>query len=228
MKDDKQAEHLGREPARYRDLTQGPILRTLLVFSIPTLFSNVLQTLGTTVNMIWVGQLIGDTALAATANANMVMFLVFALVFGFGMAATVKVGQHFGSHDYDAARRVFGAGTGFCAIIAVTGGGIGWFPRRSSAACACRRRRRSTTWRSHISQVVFLTMPIGTVSMMVSMSLRGGGRRQDAALCHDPDYAAGDRAQSGADPRARPGAAAGHRRLRAGQTRSARWAACWR
>jgi len=38
-------------------------------------------------------QLVGDSALAATANANVVMFLVFAAVFGFGMAATVRSGR---------------------------------------------------------------------------------------------------------------------------------------
>ena len=67
------------------DLTQGPILRTLLLFSIPTLLSNLLQTLNGSVNAMWVGRLIGEDALAATANANIVMFLVFASVFGFGI-----------------------------------------------------------------------------------------------------------------------------------------------
>jgi putative MATE family efflux protein len=174
VSDDKQADYSRGAPAGHRDLTQGPILRTLWAFSIPTLVTNVLQTLGGTINTIWVGQLLGAEALAATANANMVMFLVFAFVFGFGMAATVKVGQHFGARDYDAARRVFGAGTGFCAIIAVTGGIIGWFLSDPLL------RLLSTPAQIHqpaleYLQIVFLTMPIGTVSMMVSMSLRGAG-----------------------------------------------------
>ena len=88
------------------DLTQGPILRTLITFSIPTLFANLLQTLGGTINTIWVGQLLGEGALAATANANIVIFLAFAFVFGFGMAATVRVGQHFGARDIVAAPRM--------------------------------------------------------------------------------------------------------------------------
>ncbi|HWU01817.1 MAG TPA: MATE family efflux transporter, partial [Novosphingobium sp.] len=79
------------------DLTQGPILKTLMLFSIPTLISNMLQTLNGTVNSIWVGRLLGESALAATANANIVMFLMFATVFGFGMATTVRVGQRFGA-----------------------------------------------------------------------------------------------------------------------------------
>ncbi|MBW8754863.1 MAG: MATE family efflux transporter [Sphingomonadales bacterium] len=172
MSDTKQAELPRRKG--HADLTQGPILRTLLTFSIPTLVSNVLQTLGGTINTIWVGQLIGDRALAATANANMVMFLIFAFVFGFGMAATVKVGQYFGAHDYDAARRIFGTGTGFCAMFAIVGGLAGWL---------------SSDWLLHVLStppaihqmareyldIIFLTMPFGTVSMMVSMSLRGAG-----------------------------------------------------
>jgi len=37
----------------------------------------------------------GEEALAATANANIVMFLVSSAAFGFGMAGTVKIGQPF-------------------------------------------------------------------------------------------------------------------------------------
>ena len=174
MSNDKLAEESRRAPAGHRDLTQGPILRTLLTFSIPTLFSNVLQTLGGTVNTIWVGQLLGDKALAATANANLVMFLVFSFVFGFGMAATVKVGQHFGAHDFDAARRVFGAGTGFCALIALVGGLIGWYFSDALLHALATPEVIHVPAREYLD-VVFLTMPFGTVSMMIAMSLRGAG-----------------------------------------------------
>ena len=79
-------------PAKPRDLTSGPVLKTLVLFSLPTLASNLLQSLNGSVNSIWVGRLLGEAALAATANANIIMFLTFAAVFGFGMAATVKMG----------------------------------------------------------------------------------------------------------------------------------------
>lgn len=174
MSDDKLGKHQGRAAARHADLTQGPILPTLLTFSIPTLFSNVLQTLGGTINTIWVGQLLGDQALAATANANIVMFLVFSFVFGFGMAATVKVGQYFGARDYDAARRVFGAGTGFCIFIAVTGGVAGYLLSDPLLHLLSTPEAIHKPAREYLD-IIFLTMPFGTVSMMVSMSLRGAG-----------------------------------------------------
>ena len=67
-----------------RDLTQGPITRTLIAFMIPTLGSSILQSLNGSINTIWIGRLLGENALAATANANTVMFLMLAFVFGFG------------------------------------------------------------------------------------------------------------------------------------------------
>ena len=79
-------------PRRRGDLTQGPIARTLLVFALPQIAGNVMQTLNGSINAIWVGRLLGERALAATANANLVMFLLFALSFGLGMAATVRIG----------------------------------------------------------------------------------------------------------------------------------------
>jgi putative MATE family efflux protein len=134
----------------------------------------VLQTLGGTVNTIWVGQLLGDKALAATINANLVMFLVFSFVFGFSMAATVKVGQHFGAHDFDAARRVFGTGTGFSGAVAVIGGAIGFVLADPLLHLLSTPAEIEPLALAYL-RIIFLTMPFGTVSMMVSMSLRGAG-----------------------------------------------------
>jgi putative MATE family efflux protein len=156
------------------DLTQGPILRTLLTFSIPMLVGNVLQTLNGSINAIWVGRLLGESALAATANANIVMFLLFAAVFGFGMATTVRVGQFFGSRDINAARRTFGAGVGFCTFLAGVTGVLGWFfaaPLLDALATPEASKAEALAY----LRVIFVTMPFGTLSMMISMGLRGAG-----------------------------------------------------
>ena len=88
------------------DLTTGPIGRTLLAFALPTLASNILQSLNGSINSIFVGRFLGENALAATSNANLVMFLMFSAVFGFGMAATVLIGQNIGRGNIIEARRV--------------------------------------------------------------------------------------------------------------------------
>lgn len=159
---------------REGDLTQGPILRTLLLFSIPTLFSNLLQTLGGTINTIWVGQLLGEKALAATANANMVIFLGFATIYGFGMAATVKVGQYFGARDIDTARRTFGTGTGFCLGIAVGGATLGWIFAEPLLRLMATPPAIHDDALAYL-RVSFLSMPFAALSMIVGMGLRGVG-----------------------------------------------------
>jgi len=156
------------------DLTEGPILKTLLLFSIPMLVSNVLQTLNGSINAIWVGRLLGESALAATANANVVMFLLFAAVFGFGMATTVRVGQYFGRREMDIARRTFGSGLGFCMVVAaVTGVAGGFFAPVLLDALGTPGQSRVEAL--DYLRVIFVTMPFGTASMMVSMGMRGAG-----------------------------------------------------
>ncbi|MDE2403647.1 MAG: MATE family efflux transporter [Sphingomonadales bacterium] len=156
------------------DLTEGPILATLVRFSVPMLIGNVIQTLNGSINAIWVGRLIGESALAATTNANVVMFLLFAAVFGLGNATTVRVGQHFGARDIDATRRTFGSGIGFClmaAVLIAIGGGL--LSRHLLHLLATPEG--SFEQAEAYLRVVFLTMPFGTLSMMLGMGLRGTG-----------------------------------------------------
>jgi len=156
------------------DLTQGPILRTLVLFSIPALMSNLLQTLGGTINTIWVGQLLGEGALAATAVANIVVFVAFAAVFGFGMATTVKVGQSFGGRDVDGMRRTFGTGTGFCVALSAAGAGLGWIFAEDLLHLMATPQSIKGDAMPYL-KVSFLGMPMGTLGMMIGMGLRGTG-----------------------------------------------------
>lgn len=118
-------------PPNRGDLTQGSIGSTLLKFALPTLASSILQSLNGTINAIWVGRFLGESALAATSNANMVMFLLMSFVFGFGMAATILIGQAFGRRDVDAARRVVGTAIG----------ALFFFPSPWRSAHGCLHRR---------------------------------------------------------------------------------------
>ena len=156
------------------DLTQGPILRTLLVFSIPTLMSNMLQTLNGSINAIWVGRLIGESALAATANANVIWFLIFSAVFGFGMATTVRIGQHFGARNIAAARRTFGAGTGFCVLLSLAAALFGWFASPRLLHLMATPAESMAEADAYL-RITFLSLPFGMASLMLSMGLRGVG-----------------------------------------------------
>ncbi|MCQ4187938.1 MATE family efflux transporter, partial [Klebsiella pneumoniae] len=61
--------------SRRPSLIEGPIARTLLLFSLPILGANVLQSLNGSINMVWIGHFLGESALTASANANLMLFL---------------------------------------------------------------------------------------------------------------------------------------------------------
>ena len=156
------------------DLTQGPLLRTLMMFALPQLVGNVLQSLNGSINAIWVGQLLGDGALAATANANIIMFLLFALVFGFGMAATVKIGQAWGRKDIPGARRALGTALGLTGGIALvtTVEGMVFAPQLLDVLATPDDARGEAL---AYLRVVFIANPMATVTTMIAMGLRGAG-----------------------------------------------------
>ncbi|MBB5709123.1 MATE family efflux transporter [Sphingomonas xinjiangensis] len=161
------------QPAR-RDLTEGPIGRTLLLFALPTLGSNVLQSLNGSINTIWVGRFLGESALAATSNANIIMFLLFGAVFGFGMAATVLIGQAMGRHDVDAARQAFGAAVGLVLGGAVVVAVLGYLLSPAILRLLATPGDAMPLAQSYL-QVIFLGLPAAMLLVLLMMGLRGAG-----------------------------------------------------
>ena len=88
-------------------------------FALPILYANVLQSLNASVNSIWVGRFLGEAALTATANANVVMFLLIGVAFGIALAATILIAQRIGANDLRGARHAVGTSATFFAGISV-------------------------------------------------------------------------------------------------------------
>ncbi len=164
----------GRQAGRGRDLTTGPIARTLLLFALPTLGANVLQSLNGSINAVWVGRLLGESALAATSNANLVMFLMFALGFGVGMAATILIGQSMGRRDIVGARRALGTGLGLFAIVSVLIAILGWLFSPALLHLLATPAASQPLALAYL-RVIFLALPPMFLGLMLSMALRGTG-----------------------------------------------------
>ncbi len=160
--------------AGVRDLTTGPIGWTLLAFALPTLGSSILQSLNGSVNAIWVGRFLGEDALAATSNAHIIMFLLASFVFGFGMAATILIGQAFGRRDVDEARRVMGTATGAFFVIALLIGLAGWLLAPAILSALGTPSGAEEHALAYL-RVIFIAMPPLLLMSMFSMALRGSG-----------------------------------------------------
>ncbi|WP_379971265.1 MATE family efflux transporter [Ectobacillus sp. sgz5001026] len=107
-------------------LTEGPIAKTLLFFSMPILLGNMLQSLNGSVNSIWVGKYLGEQALAATSNANIILFFLISSVFGIGMAATILVGQKIGAKQIEEAKKVVGTSAIFFMALSLLVASLGF------------------------------------------------------------------------------------------------------
>ncbi|OYY67922.1 MATE family efflux transporter [Sphingomonas sp. 28-63-12] len=157
-----------------RDLTTGPIGKTLLVFALPTMASNVLQSLNGSINAVWVGRYLGESALAATSNANNIMFLMFAAVFGFGMAATILVGQSFGRRDIDGARRAFGSAVGLIFWSAIVVAALGWIFAPGILHLLATPGAAMPLALTYL-RIIFLGLPSSMLMVLMMMGLRGTG-----------------------------------------------------
>ena len=156
------------------DLTSGPITRTLIAFMIPTLGSSILQSLNGSINTIWIGRLLGEEALAATSNANTVMFLMLAFVFGFGMASTILIGQAFGRRDVEGARRVIGTAFTAFAVVAVAISAIGYTFAPEILHLLATPPSVEPLALAYL-RVIFLGLPAALMLTMLMMAMRGGG-----------------------------------------------------
>ena len=157
-----------------RDLTRGSIPTTMILFALPTLGASALQSLNGSINAIWVGRILGEDALAATANGNILMFLLISFVFGFGMASTILIGQAVGRHDATMAKKTIGTALGSIIPLSVLVAAGGWFfapalldllGTPSSAAGLALTYLR----------MIFIAMPSTLTFTLLMMALRGTG-----------------------------------------------------
>ncbi len=91
------------------DFLSGPILPSLLKFSIPVLLALLLQALYGAVDLWAVGKF-GTTAdVSAVATGSQAMQIITGLVTGLSMGATVLLGLYVGRQDHDGAAKAIGS-----------------------------------------------------------------------------------------------------------------------
>lgn len=155
-------------------LTEGPIAKTLLLFSLPTLASSVLQSLNASINAVWIGRLLGERALSASANANSLIFFLLGAVFGMGIAATVLIGQSLGANDMALAKRTIGTSVcvfgGVSLLVATLG--IIFAPH---VLAAMRTPPDSLPLAAAYLRVIFIALPGMYLYTFAMMALRGAG-----------------------------------------------------
>lgn len=83
------------------DLLKGSILKSLLIFAIPILISNIFQQLYNTMDTMIVGNYLGDVSLAAIGACTAVYDLLVGFALGIGNGLSIVTARSYGSKDED-------------------------------------------------------------------------------------------------------------------------------
>jgi putative MATE family efflux protein len=151
-----------------------PIWRTMLVFLVPLMLSNVLQSASGTFTSIFLGRMLGVGALAAASSIFPMLFFLISFFFGIASASTVLIGQAYGAHDQPRLSRAAGTTLSFAVVFGVVIGGFGLYFDRAilhligtppdvfEGAVAYAR-------------IIFMTLPILFIYLGYTTFLRGIG-----------------------------------------------------
>lgn len=90
------------------DLTNGSVVRQLLVFSLPLFLSNALQAVYNMVDMIIVGQYIGGAGMSAVSIGGDLLHLLTFVSMGFASAGQVIIARNVGAGNKEEVRETIG------------------------------------------------------------------------------------------------------------------------
>ena len=102
------------------DLTQGNILRLLLIFVLPIFFTNLIQQFYNIVDVIVIGQFAGSEGTVGVSTGGEVINLLTFVSMGFASAAQVYISQLYGVRDHEKIRETIGTTLslmGLCSLV---------------------------------------------------------------------------------------------------------------
>ena len=156
------------------DLLNGNIFRSLIIYALPLVGTNVLQLLFNSVDVFVLGFMVGDEAVAAVGSVGALINLVIGLFTGLAVGANVAVALCVGRGDREKSERI----VGMSVIISVVAGII-------IAAIGVAFGRTFLEWMSCDAAVIdlaakylriyFIGMPIMMLYNFVAAILRAVG-----------------------------------------------------
>lgn len=101
------------------DMTQGPIMKLVVLFALPICIGNVLQQLYTTVDTLVVGNFCGSISLAAIGTSSQPVEMLLCIFMGIGGGVSILVSQYTGSGEAEKLKKLVGTATSFLYMTAI-------------------------------------------------------------------------------------------------------------
>ncbi|MRG86344.1 MATE family efflux transporter [Salinibacillus xinjiangensis] len=104
--------------SKQQDFTSGSIFKQLLFFSTPIMFTNLLQVSYQFIDSLWIGNLVGASALGAVAVSSTVIFTILSFIIGINNATLTILSQQKGKGNEEGLKRYLNA---FVVVLTVMG-----------------------------------------------------------------------------------------------------------
>ena len=154
--------------------TLKPLWQRFLLFLVPLMLSNILQSLSGTVNSIYIGQLLGVDSLAAVSTFFPIMILLISFIVGLASGSTVLIGQAYGARNMEKVRQVAGTTITASFILGLVVAGIGIFFTESLMRLLGAPENVMQQSVSY-GRIVLIGMPGFFIFLIVTSVLRGVG-----------------------------------------------------
>ena len=90
----------GKKKHYEMDMTQGPLLGNIIRFSLPLMFTGMLQLLYNAADVVIVGRFASAHALAAVSSTGAMINLIVGVFMGLSLGTSVAVAQAYGAGNY--------------------------------------------------------------------------------------------------------------------------------
>ncbi len=94
-----------KKNSKVLNVTEGPMLKKMILFAIPIMLSNILQQAFNTADSIVVGRYASSNALGGVSATSPLITLIISLFTGLTVGATVAISQAIGAKDEEGASR---------------------------------------------------------------------------------------------------------------------------
>lgn len=109
------------------DMTSGPFLKKILVFSVPLMLTGLLQLAYNTADVVVVGRFAGKEALAAVGSTGSLINLLLNVFLGLSMGSGVMIARHIGAGDEERVRKSTHTAMLLSVICGFLVGALGFF-----------------------------------------------------------------------------------------------------
>ena len=111
-------------------MTEGPLLKKILVFSVPVVLAGTLQLLYNASDMIVVGRFAEAGSLAAVGATSALINLIVNVFMGLSVGTCVVVARCYGQRDYESASRAAHTSIVISIVCGIFLGFLGFFLAR--------------------------------------------------------------------------------------------------